>query len=139
MMGADTVKKARKLVEDVVVGSLATVEGNRPRVRPIAMMWVGERELWFATFGGSRKAAQLKKNAAAEVCFHDGQWNHVRLSGRASLTQDDADRRTLFKLIPDLAKHFSGPTDPDYTLVKIAIERIEHLGMGQAEYEVHEF
>jgi general stress protein 26 len=138
-MSAETVRKAKKLVGDVVVGTLATVEGNRPRVRPVAMMWVGERELWFATSGGSRKVAQLKKNPAAEVCFHDGQWNHVRLSGRAALTQDDAGRRTLFKLIPDLAKHFSGPTDPDYTLVKIAIKRVEHMATGQAEYAVHEF
>jgi general stress protein 26 len=138
-MSAETVKKAKKLVADVVVGALATVEGNRPRVRPIAMMWVGERELWFATSGGSRKVEQLQRNPAVEVCFHDGQWNHVRLSGRASMTHDDADRRTLFKLIPDLAKHFSGPTDPNYTLVRIAIERVEHMAMGQVEYAVHEF
>jgi general stress protein 26 len=138
-MSAETVKKAKKLVEDVVVGHLATVEGNRPRVRPIAMMWVGERELWFATFGGSRKVEQLQGNPAVEVCFSDGQWNHVRLNGRAALTQDDADRRRLFQLIPDLEKHFSGPTDPDCTLVKIAIERIEQMAMGQTKYAVHEF
>ena len=138
-MGAETVKKAKKLVKDVVVGNLATVKGAEPRVRPIAMKWVGEHELWFATSGGSRKVEQLQRNPAVEVCFHDGQWNHVRLSGRAALTHDDADRRTLFKLIPDLAKHFSGPTDPDYVLVKIAIKRIEHMDMGQVEYAVHEF
>ena len=138
-MGAETVEKAKKLVGDVVVGNLATVEDGQPRVRPIAMKWVGERELWFATDGGSRKVSQLESNPAAEVCFNDGQWNHVRLSGRASMTQDDADRTRLWELIPELGHHFSGPTDPKYTLVKIAVGRIEYMGTGMTEYAVHEF
>ncbi|MBN1918249.1 MAG: pyridoxamine 5'-phosphate oxidase family protein [Verrucomicrobia bacterium] len=136
-MSADVLSKAKKLVEGTVVGHLATTEGGQPRVRPIAMKWVGERELWFATHAASRKVDQIKADTAVEVCFMDSAWNHVRVSGTASTTKDDADRQKLFVLIPDLEKHFEGPTDPKYILVKITIERIEYMGIGSIEYETH--
>jgi general stress protein 26 len=138
-MSADVVEKAKKLIEETVIGHLGTAEAEQPRVRPIAMKWVGERELWFATQSGSRKVDQIEHDAAVEVCFTDAQWNHARLSGTASTTQDDADRRKLLELIPDLAKFFESPTDPKYILVKIAIARVEYMGAGMADYATHEF
>jgi len=138
-MSADVLTKAKKLVEETVVGHLATAEGEQPRVRPIAMRWVGERELWFATHAASRKIDQIKTDAAVEVCFVDPAWSHVRASGTASTTKNDADRKKLFELIPDLAKHFDGPTDPKYILVKIGIARVEYMGIGSVDYETHAF
>ena len=138
-MSEEAVEKAKKLVGEVAVGHLATTDGGQPRVRPIAMQWVGESELWFATHTGSRKVAQLEANPAVEVVFSDPQWNHVRLCGDATTGQDDADREKLLGLIPELAQHFSGPTDPNYTLVKIALECVEYMQMGITEYETHEF
>jgi general stress protein 26 len=138
-MSADVIEKTRALIEHIMAGDLATVEGTQPRVRPVAIKWVGERELWFATGTGSRKVAQLESNPAVEVCFSDAEWNHVRLSGRATMTQDDGDRQKLFGMIKELAQHFSGPTDPNYTLVKIAIARIEYMAMGTEGYQTHEF
>ncbi len=138
-MDAEVIEKAKKLVEEVVVGNLATIAEHQPRVRPVAVKWVGERELWFSTHTGSRKLDQIEHNAAVEVCFNDAQWNHVRLSGRASTTKDNADRTKLFGMITELEKHFSGPTDPNFTLVKIAINRIEYMQTGAVEYATHEF
>lgn len=138
-MSADVVEKAKKLVEKTVIGHLGTAEGEQPRVRPIAMKWVGERELWFGTFADSRKVDQIKADAAVEVSFTDPQWNHARLSGTASTSQDDADRQKLFELIPDLAKHFESATDPKCILVKVAIERVEYMSHDVPEYASHEF
>ena len=137
-MSEETLAKAKKLVGEVMAGHLATTDGGQPRVRPIAMRWVGENELWFATYTGSRKVAQLEANPAVEVAFSDPQWNHVRLCGDASMSQD-ADREKLLGLIPELAQHFAGPADPNFTLVKIALECAEYLPMGTTEYETHEF
>jgi general stress protein 26 len=138
-MSADVLSKAKKLIGETVVGHLATAEGEQPRVRPIAMKWVGEGELWFATHGKSRKMDQIKADAAVEVCFMDPAWNHVRASGTAATTQDNADRKKLFELIPDLAKHFEGPADPNYILVKIVLARVEFMGIGSVDYETHAF
>ena len=138
-MGTDVVEKAKKLVEETVVGHLATAEGEQPRVRPVAIKWVGERELWFATHAGSRKVDQIAADTAVEVCFVDAKWDHARLAGTASTTQDDADREQLWELIPDLAQHFESATDPKYILVKVAIDRVEYMGRGTIEYETHAF
>ena len=48
--------------------------------------------------------------------------------------------RTLLGMtVAAAAQHFDGPTDPNYTLVKIAIARIEYMPTGTHEYEVHDF
>ena len=143
-MSADVVEKAKKLVQEADHGHLATAEGDQPRVRPISIKWVGERELWFATFADSRKVDQIKADAAVEVSFVDAQGSHVRVAGTASTTQDAdsksvADRQKLFELMPGLAGYFDGPTDPKYMLVKIAIRRVEYMGTGMLDYATHEF
>jgi len=103
------------------------------------MKWVGERELWFATGAGSRKVGQIESNASVEVCFHNKEWSHVRLSGQASTTKDDAARREFWGMVKELGDYFSGPTDPDFTLVKIVVERIEYMSAGAHEYRTHDF
>jgi general stress protein 26 len=138
-MSAEVVEKAKKIVQEADHGHLATAEGDQPRVRPLSMTWVGERELWFATHADSRKVDQIKGDAAVEVSFVDAQGSHVRLAGRASTTQDSADRQKLLKLMPGLAGYFDGPTDSKYLLVKIAIDRIEYMGAGMLDYATHEF
>ncbi len=45
----------------------------------------------------------------------------------------------FWKMVKDLGDYFSGPTDPDFTLVKIAVERIEYMPAGTHEYQTHEF
>jgi len=137
-MGTETLAKAKKLVGEVGVGNLATNEDGQPRVRPIAMQWVGDCGIWFATHAGSRKVAQLEADPAVEISFNDAQWNHVRLNGQASMSRDDAERGKLLQLIPQLAEHFAGPTDPNYLLVKVAIKGIEYMQMGSIEYETCE-
>jgi general stress protein 26 len=138
-MSVEVVEKAKNVVQEAGYGHLATAEGKQPRVRPIAMKWVGERELWFATHAGSRKIDQIAADAAVEVCFVSAQRDHARLSGRASTTQDDAERRMLFELIPELAQHFENAADPKYILVKIAIGRVEYMSHDVPEYATHEF
>ena len=77
------------------------------------------------------------------ICRH-GMFDErffILLSGsvKAVIPTVNEPKFELFELIPDLAKHFEGPADANYILVKIALARVEFMGIGSVDYEAHAF
>jgi len=71
------------------VCSLATVDGNRPRVRMIMLYQADENGIIFCT--GRQKAlyAQLQVNPAAEMCFYNAEEGRmVRIEGSVNSLDD---------------------------------------------------
>lgn len=65
---------------------LATVDGDRPRVRPFGTVDIFEDKLYIQTGKKKDVAKQLAVNPRAEICaFLNGRW--LRLSGE--LVEDD--------------------------------------------------
>ncbi len=65
---------------------LATVEGDRPRVRPFGTAHIFDGKLYIQTGKAKSVSRQLAANPKCEICaFKDGTW--LRLSGE--LVEDD--------------------------------------------------
>lgn len=65
---------------------LATVDGDKPRVRPFGTANIFEGKLYIQTGKKKETSKQLLSNPNAEICaFKDGKW--MRLSGE--LVEDD--------------------------------------------------
>ena len=65
---------------------LATVDGDKPRIRPFGTVDIFENRLYIQTGKVKNVSKQLEKNPNAEICaFKDGRW--LRLSGE--LVRDD--------------------------------------------------
>lgn len=65
---------------------LATVDGDKPRVRPFGTANIFEGKLYIQTGRKKEVSKQLLSNPNAEICaFKDGKW--MRVSGE--LTEDD--------------------------------------------------
>lgn len=65
---------------------LATVDGDKPRVRPFGTVNIFEGKLYIQTGRKKDVSKQLLSNSNAEICaFKDGKW--LRLSGE--LVEDD--------------------------------------------------
>jgi general stress protein 26 len=108
--------------------ALATVEGGEPRVRLVHPTWEGET-LWFATVTGSPKARQLAANPAVDIQYQVSapDFVHVLVRGRASIVPDAAEKKRVWDVIDyDLSQFWpGGPTDPNYTLVRVEPSRVE--------------
>ena len=79
-------KEVREFLKEAGVYYLATVEGNKPKVRPFGTIEIFEDKLYIQT--GKKKAVykQILDNPNVEICaFKDGKW--IRLSGE--LVPDD--------------------------------------------------
>ena len=79
-------KEVREFLKEAGVYYLATVENNKPKVRPFGTIEIFEDKLYIQT--GKKKAVykQILDNPNVEICaFKDGKW--IRLSGE--LVPDD--------------------------------------------------
>ena len=79
-------KEVMEFLKEAGVYYLATVEGNKPKVRPFGTIEIFEDKLYIQT--GKKKAVykQILDNPNVEICaFKDGKW--IRLSGE--LVPDD--------------------------------------------------
>lgn len=108
--------------------ALATVHGDRPRVRIVHPTWDGE-VLWFATGPESPKARQLRANPQVDIQYQVAppDFVHVMVRGEAELVTDPAGKQRAWDAIDYDLTQFgsSGPDDPNFLPVRIRPTRIE--------------
>ena len=89
-------KKVYDFIKKCGTYYLATVDGNKPKVRPFGTILIFEDKLYIQTGKSKDVSKQIQANPNVEIsCFADGEW--LRLSGE--LVRDD--RREVKKAMLD--------------------------------------
>jgi pyridoxamine 5'-phosphate oxidase len=70
--------------------SVATVEGNKPRVRFLSIHKANENGIFLQTWTLKDIYKQLQKNPETELCFTNFKGIQVRVSGKLELVDDMA-------------------------------------------------
>ena len=79
-------KEVQEFLKEAGVYYLATVENNKPKVRPFGTIEIFEDKLYIQTGKSKNVYKQILDNPNVELCaFKDGKW--IRLSGE--LVPDD--------------------------------------------------
>ena len=79
-------KEVQEFLKECGVYYLATVDDNKPKVRPFGTAEIFENKLYIQTGKSKDVFKQIEKNNNVEICaFKDGRW--LRLSGK--LVRDD--------------------------------------------------
>ena len=79
------------------MGSLATVDGSKPQVRPWGFMLEKEGKLWFCTGNNKPVFQQLQKNPAIAFCSTSKEMVTVRLQGEVIFSSDLAMKKTIIE------------------------------------------
>jgi len=128
------IDELKQFIKQVCWGTLATTDGRKVGVRPMAgLAWNGN-ELWCATSGDSDKVAQLQKVPYAEYCFCDSTGRHVRIAGACSISADNAEKLWLFDAVPTLKDYISDPTSPDYVIIKMSPDNVRAMETTDLKY-----
>ena len=121
------------------LSALATVtEEGKPWVRYVVAIADAGFKIRFASFVGSRKVIQIKRNS--EVHLTCGATDpaeskpYLQIQGRARFVTDHAERHLFWNDM--LARVFSGPDDPAYGVVIVEPYRVEYCTPGNMEPEV---
>ncbi len=89
---------------------LATIEDNKPKVRPFGTVDIFEDKLYIQTGKAKDVSKQLEKNPNAEICaFKDGNW--VRLSGVLERDERIEAKRHMLDNYPSLKKMYDAEDD----------------------------
>jgi len=122
-----TKEEAMDIISDAGFGFFATIEGNKPRVRPMMPYLTEEGEVLLALLGRSRTIPQIKANPNIEICFVDRKMWYCRVSGTAVMTDETSKKQIVFENVPMLRQYFAGPEDPNFHLAVIDIKSVEAM------------
>ena len=119
--------------------SLATAEGDQPRVRIVSLIRLDDG---FYVITGARggahtaKVRQIKENPRVEFVTQverDGKIGNVRAEGTASVVDDVALKARLFDEIGWVKDYFGSPDEPSYVLLQIDVRSYEYSVPGRPE------
>jgi len=141
-----SVSDKRKIVSimkaNFLHASLATCDGDQPRVRPVSPIVEDDMSIWVTTRSTSRKVKQLQKNPKICLAFvepPDGDRTAIVI-GEAQIIPDIEKKKRVWKLAPsDLYEHFpNGPDSNDFCLLRIIVKRIEWRESWTAGAKIYE-
>ena len=122
------------------IWSLATVtEDGKPWVRYVAPTRVDpDLTVWVATFVGSRKVAQIRKNQEVHLTMGMTELvmegSYLQVQARARVVDDPEQKKRSWH--DHLRAYFSGPDDPNFVLLELKPYRVEYMTMTSMEPQV---
>lgn len=124
----------QRFVDKDVTCYMATVEGDWPRVRPMATAIVDEASLLFATSDASDKMQQILANPKVEMCYMGPDWDHVRIRGQAERIEDDKTRQYVWDEVPQLQQYWESADAEDYALIRVHVKEVLYMDVPDKEY-----
>jgi len=96
-----------KFLTDNRIFYIATVDGDKPRVRPFGFVMEFEGKLWFCTNNQKNVYKQLKANPYFEVSTTSPDMKWIRLTGKAVFNSTPEAKAKALEVMPALAKMYS--------------------------------
>lgn len=121
----DVKEKIAKVLENNMIGTLATIEGNRPNSRYMTF-FNDDLTLYTPTSKETHKTEEIEKNSNVHILLgYDGKGfgdSYVEIEGTAEIYEDQKMKNELWE---DEFEHwFDGKDDPNYIILKITPSQI---------------
>lgn len=98
------------------MGTLATVDGDKPRVRPWGFMFEQDGKLWFCTANNKDVYHQLQKNPAVEFCSTSKDMVTFRISGDVVFSKDLGIKTKILEHNPMVKSIYKTPDNPVFEI-----------------------
>jgi len=82
------------------------------------------------TSASSGKVMQIRQNANVEFTYkfdEKGEDRCIRVLGKAEIIEDNETKPSIAKRIRFFEDYWSGPEDPDYTLLEVLPEELQYV------------
>ena len=99
------IQKVDELLTKAQVFYLATVDGDKPKGRPLGFHLLYEDKIYFGVGNHKDVYKQLEANQNVEIAAWDGE-HFLRYYGVADLSGNDAVVEKAFELMPEIAEAY---------------------------------
>ncbi|HYI76848.1 MAG TPA: pyridoxamine 5'-phosphate oxidase family protein [Chryseolinea sp.] len=126
-LAADLVKKVR-------FPTLATMDADQPRVRPVSPVRTDGFIVYVANLKSYGKTQEIEVNNKVELCYVDDDHNQVRITGQAEVVKD---RKLLEEIWSSnrLLQHYLGSIDnPELIVYRIVPARVRFMVEWALQY-----
>lgn len=131
-------EEVRELAEAVVRAdrfpTLATIDGDQPRVRPVSPVRTDGFTVYVANLRSYHKTGEIAANPRVELCYVNDDHDQVRITGLAEVVTD----RELIEDIwrsNNLLRHYLGtPDNPELIVYRIVPRRVRYMQEWSLEY-----
>ena len=128
------VELALGVIERAKFPMLATVDGDRPRLRPVSPVRNDGFTIYVASFRSSNKTAEIERCPHVELAYLDEGHDQVRISGSAELVTDDATKQSIWDENPLLRQFLGSIDNPEFVLYRVVPERVRFMREWALEY-----
>jgi general stress protein 26 len=108
---------------------LATMENDRPKVRPVTLIHFDKR-FWITTDTTSAKVNQIQKNPKVEFSFQFKEKNRdccLRVAGTVKIVKDRATKTKIANHCDFFSHHWKSVDDPGYTLLEVCPSEVIYV------------
>lgn len=103
-------KEVLKFLNENHTFYIATVDGNKPKVRPIGFFMAYENKLYFSIGKHKKSYQQIAANPYVEICTASPEGEWIRINGRAVFDDRDEVMQKVFETMPMLKDMYNEKT-----------------------------
>jgi general stress protein 26 len=125
---------ARAVIEADRFPFLATLDRDRPRLRPVSPVRTDGFTVYVANLRSYHKTSEIEANPQVELAYLSADHDQLRISGRAEVVTDRPLLREIWDANP-LLRHYLGSLDnPELIVYRILPERVRFMREWSLEY-----
>ena len=92
---------------------LASIDGDRPRLRPVSPVRTDGFTVYVANLRSYAKTAQIESNANVELCYVDDEHDQVRIAGQAEVVTEQDVLEEIWNDNPLLRQYLGSIDNPE--------------------------
>lgn len=118
--GVKIMDEILKFITEAKTFYIATVDGDKPKVRPFGFIMKHEGKLYFGTNNQKDVYKQLIANPHFEISTMSANGDWIRLQGKAVFDASISAKAKAFEVMPMLANMYTSPDNPIFEVFYIA-------------------
>jgi general stress protein 26 len=131
--------KIAELVTKMQLASVATIKDGKPWVRYMMLKGESDLTLYTTTFSNARKVQQIKEDSNIHVIIGGDEKYfknpHVNIQATAQIATDLETKKKCWD--DHLKQFFTGPEDPNFSVIKITPQVIEYTSGDALKPEIY--
>src|SRR3954463_11043143 len=114
--------------------TLATIDGDQPRVRPVSPVRTDGFVVYVANLRSYHKTGEIAANPRVELCYVDDHHDQVRITGAAEVLTDRGLLGEIWEANPLLRNYLGTIDNPELIVYRITPERVRYMKEWALEY-----
>ena len=130
----ELVKLALGVIQADRFPHLATIDGDKPRLRPVSPVKTDRFTVYVANLKSYHKTAEIAANPNIELCYMDDGHNQVRISGRAEVLSDRKLLNETWESNPLLRQYLGSIDNPMLIVYVIKPQQVRYMQEWALDY-----